>query len=549
MRNRAYLLVALLGLLTFALPGFAAAGQGKNLSEIALASGAAARAAAVSGPVISVSPLGHDYGIVNVGSSSSFMFTVRNTGDAALNISGATATASFSASFDSLTVAAGGSTSMTVTYAPTSGVDVSGMVTVNSNATNGAFTVNVSGRGNAPPVLDPIGNKSAFAFVNLHFVTTASDLGDQIDDVLSFSVSPALPPGATYNTTTGDFNWTPQPSNAGSYTLTFCVSDGYASDCETITITVTAGNNPPVAVAGGPYSGGTGQPIQFNGSGSSDPDGNTLTYAWNFGDGGTGSGATPTHTYAVAGNYLATLTVTDNGSPSLSAQDVASVQVLATITAQITAKLTNGQMRIGGGGVQKMGMEINIRPVTDIDPNTIRLSTTYPNAGTATQIAPDPKTAQIGDLDNDGVIEMVVSFTRVQLRTLLGNVPSGTTVTLQMTARTTAATGSIPISGTISVKIKGGAVSSVSAFASPNPFNPETAISLTLKNSGPVSVRIYSIEGRLVKTLKDEFATAGTHEVRWNGKDSNGRPVPSGMYFVKTESGADKSVFKLSLLK
>jgi PKD repeat protein len=549
MRNRAYLLVALLGLLTFALPGFAAAGQGKNLSEIALASGAAARAAAVSGPVISVSPLGHDYGVVNVGSTSSFMFTVSNTGNAVLNISGATTPARFSATFGSLTVAAGASTSMTVTYAPNSGVDASGMVTVNSNATNGPFTVNVSGRGNAPPVLDPIGNKAANAFVHMHFVTTASDNNDQIEEVLSYSVSPALPPGATYSTSTGDFDWTPQPSDAGSYTLTFCVSDGSSSDCETIVITVTAGNNPPVAVAGGPYNGTTGQPVQFNGSGSSDPDGDGLTYAWDFGDGGTGSGTTPSHTYAAANNYLVTLTVTDNGSPPLSDSDVASVQVVNSIGGTIAFKLKGGVLRVNGGGAVAMGMEINGRPPTDIDPNTITVSTTYPNSGTISSIAVDPKTASLGDLDRDGVSDFDVSVPRSQLRALLSNVPNGATVTLVMEARTTVGTGSVPVRVTGNVTTKGAAASSVSAFASPNPFNPETAISLTLKNSGPVSVRIYSIEGRLVKTLKDEFATAGTHEVRWNGKDSNGRPVPSGMYFVKTESGADKSVFKLSLLK
>src|SRR6185295_11680115 len=104
-----------------------------------------------------------------------------------------------------------------------------------------------------------------------------------------------------------------------------CTSDGFASDCEAITITVSANNNPPVANAGGSYNGGTGQPINFNGSASSDPDGNALTYDWSFGDGSTGSGAMAAHSYAVAGNYVATLTVTDNGSPALSSSDQASV--------------------------------------------------------------------------------------------------------------------------------------------------------------------------------------------------------------------------------
>lgn len=543
MRIRADRLVALLGFaLLVAAPGLASA------AKIELASSTAARAAAVSGPVISISPLSHDFGIVNVGSSGSFGFTVMNTGDADLHISAVVASAGFGGGVPS-TIAPGGSAMMTAGYSPSSGVNSSGTITVQSDASNGDFTVNVSGQGNMPPVLDPIGNKSANAFVNLSFTTTASDPNDQIDDILSYSVSPALPPGATYDTNTGHFSWTPSSSDAGSYTLTFSASDGHASASETITITVSSNNHPPVAVAGGPYNGGAGQVIQFNGSGSSDPDGNNLTYAWNFGDGGTGSGVSPTHVYAFANTYLATLTVTDDGVPSLSDSDVASVSILATIPAQVTTKLYGGALRIGGGGQQAMGLEITARPPTDIDPASIRMSTTYPGAGTVSQLAADSKTTNIGDIDNDGLIEMDFSFTRAQLQSLLGNVPNGTVVTLVVTARTTAPAGAVPIQGQIAVKIKSGGGHAVSSFASPNPFNPETAVNFTLKNAGPVTVRIYSLEGRLVKTLVNEMASAGSHEVRWNGTDNTGRPVPSGMYFVKTESGADKSVVKLSLLK
>jgi large repetitive protein len=69
-------------------------------------------------------------------------------------------------------------------------------------------------------------------------------------------------------------------------------------------------NKPPVAAfAATP----TFLNVAFNGGGSSDPDGSIASYAWNFGDGSAlGSGATPTHTYAVAGTYSVTLTVTDN---------------------------------------------------------------------------------------------------------------------------------------------------------------------------------------------------------------------------------------------
>jgi chitodextrinase len=72
------------------------------------------------------------------------------------------------------------------------------------------------------------------------------------------------------------------------------------------------GNHPPLAHAGGPaYVGNEGTPITFDGSLSSDPDGDPLTYSWDFGDGNTGSGVNPQHTYAMAGEYAVTLIVSD----------------------------------------------------------------------------------------------------------------------------------------------------------------------------------------------------------------------------------------------
>jgi PKD repeat protein len=71
-------------------------------------------------------------------------------------------------------------------------------------------------------------------------------------------------------------------------------------------------NRPPVAQAGGPYCGPPLAPIAFNGSASSDPDGDPLTYHWDFGDGGTATGPTPSHTYASGGLYSVILSVSDS---------------------------------------------------------------------------------------------------------------------------------------------------------------------------------------------------------------------------------------------
>src|SRR5262249_25021878 len=71
-------------------------------------------------------------------------------------------------------------------------------------------------------------------------------------------------------------------------------------------------NQPPVANAGADRSALSQTSVTFDGSASSDPDGSIVSYAWSFGDGTSGSGASVSHSFAAPGNYVVTLTVTDN---------------------------------------------------------------------------------------------------------------------------------------------------------------------------------------------------------------------------------------------
>jgi len=67
----------------------------------------------------------------------------------------------------------------------------------------------------------------------------------------------------------------------------------------------------------------------------------------------------------------------------------------------------------------------------------------------------------------------------------------------------------------------------------PNPFNPRTTVYFDVAKDGPVTVRVYSLNGRLVRTLVSRDMQAGKHEVIWNGVDDTGRSVASGTYLVQ----------------
>jgi hypothetical protein len=548
MRNRADGTRVLMGFLFLAvLPGHAVAGA--NLSDM-LASSAAAHATAVSGPILSVSPLSHDYGVQNNGTHTFFSFAVTNIGDQDLHINPPTSSdLAFSVATYPPALGTGSAGALVIDFNPTDGQFHGGGITITSDG--GVVTVGVQGQANAPPSIVSPGDQNVAAFTTLNFTVTATDADDTLDDQLTFSMTSNLPPGPTFDTSTGAFAWSPVDTDAGTYTVTFSVSDGRLTTAAApISITVTAGNRPPVANAGGSYAGATNSPITLDGSASSDPDaGQTLSYHWTLGDGNSANGAVVSHVYTAPNTYIATLTVTDDGTPQLSASDFASVVIQNEVVASLILKNNGSTIRTHGGGKEKVGIEETQEALTSILVGTLKMTTTYPNAGTVSSISAQTKGATIGDMDLDGIADLDVYFLRTDINALLGNVPNNTAVTIQITGQLQLSNELAPLRGTkvITVKSSGNAVD-VAAY--PNPFNPQTTVSFTTRQSGAVTMHVYSIDGRLVKTLKQaEYTDAGTHEVTWNGLDNLGRRVPSGVYFVKTSVGGDTSVFKLSIMK
>jgi len=83
----------------------------------------------------------------------------------------------------------------------------------------------------------------------------------------------------------------------------------------------------------------------------------------------------------------------------------------------------------------------------------------------------------------------------------------------------------------------------------PNPFNPSTTIEYEIPKAAHVKMEIYNSLGELINILKNDFQNPGKYTVRWDGKNSKGQILPSGIYFYKMSSNGFTLVKKMLLLK
>jgi hypothetical protein len=83
----------------------------------------------------------------------------------------------------------------------------------------------------------------------------------------------------------------------------------------------------------------------------------------------------------------------------------------------------------------------------------------------------------------------------------------------------------------------------------PNPFNPSVKIQYSLPRRGELTIKIYNLRGKLVRTLIDEVVVAGENFVMWDGTDGRGQAVASGAYFYEAVAAETRHVEKLMLVK
>ncbi len=362
---------------------------------------------------------------------------------------------------------------------------------------------------------------------------TASDPDAPAPAINSLTTGP-LPLGATFAAnaahTSGTLSWTPDFTQAGVYNVTFTAMNALSGSATT-QITVTNMNRAPIANAGGPYTGFAGAPISFNGTGSSDPDGDALTYAWDFGDGGTSSGPNPMHVYGLAGSYSVSLHVTDPGA--LFGDDVT--------TASIQTSLPANVFFVGGFNYvlpQILGAYIRLEPIANNFHTTDVLLTSITLSYNGVTVPARCKTISGGDANHNGQSELRVCFTQKDMKTLFASIGNGTTTVTATMAADLSNGGKI--NGDVSIRVVkfsflgAGQLSSVS----PNPLNPQAKLMFVTTAPGEASVQVFDVRGRMVRNLMQrQYLTPGVHEVTIDGRNEQGNRLSSGTYFYRIQSG------------
>ncbi len=83
----------------------------------------------------------------------------------------------------------------------------------------------------------------------------------------------------------------------------------------------------------------------------------------------------------------------------------------------------------------------------------------------------------------------------------------------------------------------------------PNPFNPKTTIKYSLPQNTYVTLTVYDILGKTIRTIFSDTQTAGTHSITWDGRDESGLPAASGIYFYRMTTQDYQAVGRMVLAR
>jgi hypothetical protein len=322
-------------------------------------------------------------------------------------------------------------------------------------------------------------------------------------------------------------------------------------------------------------------------------------HLWDFGDGQTSTGQNPTHTYTTPGRYTITLTVTGPGGSSTAsrlvivtpgkvalakltlrlAQPIAGV----TLVEQLLTVRAQGTVRLTAEGTDATGNPVPVTPTWTLtgDIGTITPEGTFTavrvagRRGTLIATADGVRDTLRVMITPAALARLTITPPRVTLRPRQVTVFRATgydafdnRVIIRPLWHTVGGIGTIDkrtglfragvrvgtgyviayadsIFGDTGATLKGSAkvvveqeLPRVYALSQnfPNPFNPETTISYDLPEVADVRLVIYDLVGRKVRVLVHSYQQPGRYEVVWDGRETEGREVASGVYLYRLEA-------------
>lgn len=180
--------------------------------------------------------------------------------------------------------------------------------------------------------------------------------------------------------------------------------------------------------------------------------------------------------------------------------------------------------------------------VTDVDPASMMMK-----FGSAHISLNASKTIVVRDSDGNQIPELTACFGKGNLITLFASLPAGKTmVTVAVEGQLI---GGGQFSGEFTFEVSKPA-DAAAASVSPNPLNPEGTLTFFMSKPGLVRVKLYDLNGRLIRTLmEDSDAAAGYHDVRIDGRGRGGEELASGVYFYRVEMNREVVTGRFAIMK
>ncbi len=451
-------------------------------------------------------------------------------------------------------------------------------------------TITVTAPVNRAPdgtIVAPAADVSIAAGDSVTFTGAAADSdGDALTYLWNFGGGPA-------NATVLSPGWVRFPT-AGTFAVTFTVTDSHGladPTPATRTITVQGANQLPIAALNvAPATGNAPLVTIDDASASLDPDGSLVSYTFDFGDGSppqTDTTASVPHTY-VAGSYTAKVTVTDNhGATRTATQPVIVASVIpgvnfatnSSVETALTGWIANGGSTLtrDPGGFDGAWCMKAIGPATATSHGVNDSPNWVKQIPTSHVGLPYRFSAWVRSPHNTGLgkiqVREFLGSQRIGPATFSTPVPltptwqlvtvdhyaqqSGTTLDFQVLDYAVAPSETLFVDN-ISIKAIG-ATTGVDPFAgttefaalmTPNPLHGGGEIHMVLPRAGFARVDVLDLSGRRVRTLLDERdLSPGSRSVAFDGHNTGGMPLASGVYFYRVETASGTITHRFAILR